>query len=76
MHGFRLPKDFLIGTANSGNYSHCPSWHGSWMVFRWSLMSLRSYLAYHESLTECGMLLHLYEEDKKIAKLTWTPILN
>lgn len=39
-------------------------------------MSPRSYLAIHENLTEYGMLLHLYVEDKKIQKITWTPILN
>jgi len=39
-------------------------------------MSPLSYLALHEELTEYGMLLHLYIEDKKIQKVTWTPILN
>lgn len=39
-------------------------------------MSPLSSLAYHENLSEYGMLLHLYLEDKKIQKVTWTPILN
>lgn len=39
-------------------------------------MSPLSYLAIHENLTEYGMLLHLYIDDKKIQKVTWTPILN
>ena len=39
-------------------------------------MSPRSSLAYHENLSEYGLLLHLYVEDKKIQKVTWTPILN
>ena len=39
-------------------------------------MSPLSYLAYHENLTEYGMLVHLYVEGKKIVKTTWTPILN
>ena len=39
-------------------------------------MSPLSSLAYHENLSEYGLLLHLYIDDKKIQKVTWTPILN
>lgn len=39
-------------------------------------MSPLSSLALHENLSEYGLLLHLYIEDKKIQKVTWTPILN
>ena len=39
-------------------------------------MSPLSSLAYHENLSEYGMLLHLYVQEQKIQKVTWTPILN
>lgn len=64
------------------SHSHCPQLakFENGIPLAYSLgnfnMSPRSSLAYHENLSEYGLLLHLYIEDKKIQKVTWTPILN
>ncbi len=64
------------------SHSHCPQlakWEGGVPVVN-SLgnfnMSPRSSLAIPENLTHYGLAVHLYIEDKKIQRMTYTPLLN